>query len=735
MSKSRKNRKPPEEKPQKRSGLYLAAALTSLVWLYWVLSSHYGVFPVTFRPEHLLGDYISFKDISVLPGYLGSLAVLCASVFSLHLIGSGLIRLLRAEFSPGLERFVFSGALGLVFIYLYLTLLSAAGLVGKYAVYPVLLGPLAWGAFLLVRRRGAPAPASAPAPGPAFKPSEWLTGPLDYLPAALLLGLLLFSLAASLTPEIFYDSLLFHLGVPNQYKVLGGFAPMPYNQFSNMPMAHGMIYLFGLVLKDEILAKLLSYWASVLIVLSMLSFARRFCTPRAGLWGAAIFYSIFHVTVSSWQAGTEMFLTLFTFLSFYLVLLHQGEGRRYLLLSGVFSGMAVALKYTGGLALPINLAVLLYRTGRPGARFFREAALFCLAAFAVFSPWLIKNYRYVGNPVYPFATAIFKLDPYSSASGLKNFQSETQQKAPFSLKGWLSLPFQINAGKVANNELFTPLFLGLLPAAWLLVSGRTPVYRALYLWFGAFYLFWSLSTTVVRYLMPAFPVAALIISASLAEARTDFFKKFLLLMAAFSAFASFGASARLFHAREGWQVFYGYKSKSELLGNNAATYPSGYYYMADWINKNTRPGARVLLFGDARTLYYERPMLANSVFDKNILFEYLARARDEDELRERFRRDGVDYIAFNVAEAIRTMREYRDYEITPAQAAVYDRFYAKYMKEVYARDIVAYGNQIVNKMLVYELSANDAPGRPNYLTGVILKAVNGVKDAAATKAR
>ena len=555
---------------------------------------------------------------------------------------------------------------------------------------------------------------------PAAKISDYFTGPSDIIVTGILLFILVFNLVASLSPEIFYDTLIFHLGVPSQYKIYHGFAYLPFNVFSNMPMAHGMIYLFGMVLKDEIIAKLFNYFASVLIVLSIISFCRRFFNYRTGLWAAAIFYSIFHVAVCSWQAGTEMFLTLFTFLSLYLILMHEDTEWKYLALSGIFSGMCMALKYTGIYAIFVNLAVLIFKYRKVTWPYVKNAVLMGLLAAAVLSPWLVKNYVYVKNPVYPFATNIFPLDKNSDAAGLKSFIAETQQKAAFNLKDWFLLPFHTNTGSVPNNEYFTPLFLAILPFAWLLVRNRSAVYKLLYAYFGIFYLLWSFSTTVVRYLMPALPVGAVLIAFSLLWKKTDIFKKLVLGVMIVSFYASFLAGVRLFYVRDCWKVFFGYETKKEFLTNTSVNYPSGYYDMAAWLNENTKPDSKILLFGDARTLYYERKILANSVFDRNALSDYLARSRNEDELRDNLKKDSIGYIALNVVEAIRTMKDYKNFRMTDAEVVLYRKFFDKYLKEVYSKNIITSDNRLANKLVVYEIGDNPGPKQLDYITGAIL---------------
>jgi len=724
MAKNKKVRGREADKKEVPGTGHLLVYLSALVWIALVFVKHYSVFPVELDITRVInGEYV-FQSYRTVFQHLANLAVLAITVFSLYAIGGNILRVCGVQLLNGLERFVFSESLGFAFVYLSITALSFFNLANKYSAYSILLLPVIYEAVKRVFRAGKGEEAKSP----EFKISDYLNGPLDYIVSGLLLLILFFNLAAALNPEVFYDTLLYHLGVPNQYKLNSGFAYLPYNLFSNMPLAHGMIYLFGLILKDEIIPKLFNYFASVLIVLSIMAFGLRFFSFRTGLWAAAVFYSIFHVVMCAWQAGTEMFLTLFTFLSFYMVLLHDGNEKKYLTLSGIFSGMAIAVKYTGAYAIFVNLVILLFKHRRITLRYVKEAALLSLVSFAMFSPWLIKNYMYVKNPVYPFATNIFGLDGNSDANGLKAFITDSGPPNTDKLKNWFMLPFNTNVGKVGNNEYFTPVFLAILPFVWLLVRNRTEVYKLSFLYFGIFYLLWSCSTTIIRYFMPGLTVGAILVARALTEGKADFFKKIVLAAIIFSAYTSFHAAANFFYHRGTWRVFFGYQPKNEFLSNAAISYPSGYYDMADWINKNTGTGSKVLLFGDARTLYYERKLVSNSVYDKNALFEYLAKAADEDELYNVLKKDSIDYIAVNIAEAIRTMREYKYFKTSEKQTGLYNSFFAKHLREVYSKDVYSSGRQVINKLVVYEIvpdvNERARTARVNYLTDFILKQIN-----------
>jgi len=85
-----------------------------------------------------------------------------------------------------------------------------------------------------------------------------------------------------------------------------------------------------------------------------------------------------------------------------------------LLISGVFCGLALGTKYNGLVTLLSLTCIipLFYRKYASGDNIrslpaLRYAAIFALVAFVLFLPWLIRNYVWTGNPIYPLFDQYF----------------------------------------------------------------------------------------------------------------------------------------------------------------------------------------------------------------------------------------------------------------------------------------------------------------------------------------
>src|ERR1035437_7274956 len=79
----------------------------------------------------------------------------------------------------------------------------------------------------------------------------------------------------------------------------------------------------------------------------------------------------------------------------------EGRERGLLLLSALFMGLALGTKYYAGLLAVLLVLRLAWRVR------LKSAVLFAAVAGAVFAPWLVKNWIFVGNPVFPFLYKVF----------------------------------------------------------------------------------------------------------------------------------------------------------------------------------------------------------------------------------------------------------------------------------------------------------------------------------------
>ncbi|HAT72216.1 MAG TPA: hypothetical protein DCS63_05310 [Elusimicrobia bacterium] len=684
------------------------------LWGFWVFKNYLARFTpdlnslfVMLSPE----QYFSGNPLMALPGHAVSLGAGLAFLAATAGLGRFLlINLAKAGPFDTLEEAVFSAALGLAVFAHAVLALAAAGFLYTWPVAALLAVSAGLGVYSL--KSSPPAPQAMASFRPEFP---------DFLAFTLLAAALAFGLAGALSPEIFYDSLVYHLAVPNLYALKHGFADMPYNLYSNLFLLHGMLYSAGLLLTDEMLPKFINYAAGALSVAAVVGLGRRHFTFRIGLWAALIFYTVAHTQISAWSSGTEALLTLFSLCALAAALRHEPGEKKFLLLAAFLAGCGMAVKTTGLFpAVGIGL-VLLYRGRANPAAALRSALLFGLVAALPVLPWLVKNQVYRHNPFFPFLTSVFGLPATADAAKIQGFMGETRQMGSIEFKAWLLHPWKITMGEIGNSHYFTPLFLALLPLLFIIppAAGTAP----LWIYFATGWLLWSFASTMVRFLMPAYPAAALLIAASL-EGRGHVALRRTLSYAALACCAlGLYWAGLIFYSQGRWKPVLGLVSKKEYLSNTQATYPYSHYAAIEFINEKLPAGSKTLIIGDGRSFYFKKDFIVSSVFDKTPVVEYAAASASGEELYARLRAEGVTHLLINAAEAIKLGVGYRMFYWDARARGVFDEFWARHAREVFARDEVQSG-RFLNRVTVYELAAELPRGTPpafNVMKEIIMK--------------
>lgn len=215
----------------------------------------------------------------------------------------------------------------------------------------------------------------------------------------------------SFAPAIKYDALIYHLTLPHAYLQSGQIVDLKWLVMSGMPQTTEMLYMNAMALAGDNAALLLNWVFGVLTAFGLFSFLHRYIPRKSALVGVVSLFSGFTVVSSlSWGyvdwLGCLFGLGMFAFLDSYFSINED----RSLFLSGLFAGLAFSTKYPAGvlfLAGFITLVILLLIAKRnllpEMLKFNAGAAIFAL-------PWLIKNFVFTGNPVYPFFFASGAMD-------------------------------------------------------------------------------------------------------------------------------------------------------------------------------------------------------------------------------------------------------------------------------------------------------------------------------------
>jgi hypothetical protein len=356
-------------------------------------------------------------------------------------------------------------------------------------------------------------------------PGAWL-----WLAAAPFLALATFG--ATLPPSILwkaagdphpYDVLEYHLEAPREWYQLGRIVPLRHNAYSFFPFNVEMQYLLAMHLSGGpwagmYLAQFMSLSYSVLAVLAIYAVGRSLMekedSPFGATLGAVAAASVPWLTMLGCVAYNECGLLLYSTLAIGWTLRASREstGRlRSFALAGVMAGLACGVKYTAAAtllaAIPLVLILLPSHRLRP-RDLLAGCGVFLAAGIICFSPWLVRNWQWAGNPVFPEAMNIFGRGHFSELQQQRWEQAHSPRTDQRSLqaRGSAFLREIINDGRY--GYVFWPL------AA--VAAFNTRDRRLLMLLVGLFgvqTIFWLFFTHLQsRFFVTAIPIAAILIA-------------------------------------------------------------------------------------------------------------------------------------------------------------------------------------------------------------------------------
>jgi hypothetical protein len=302
-----------------------------------------------------------------------------------------------------------------------------------------------------------------------------------------------FYLCHALAPEASPDGAGYHLGLVIRYLREHGFVRITDNMYAAMPGGIELLYLFAYPIGGGCAAALIHFAFLLALVWQLYRWS-----PAAAL----LIFVAPVIGIGATSAYNDVALAATAFTLFHLIERWREQGGMRLAAAiGLVAGFALATKYTAALAIPYAIAMVAWRN--------RRAALFTAATAAlVCTPWLIKNWIYLQNPVAPFFNRVFP-NPYVMASFEDTYR---HMLASYGLPSRWSIPWEATVHGGLSGIL-GPVFL-LAPIG--LLALRRPEGRRLWLIalvFGATY-FGNIGT---RFLIPVAPFLALALMTVLAS--------------------------------------------------------------------------------------------------------------------------------------------------------------------------------------------------------------------------
>lgn len=485
---------------------------------------------------------------------------------------------------------------------------------------------------------------------------------------ALWIGLAaLLTLLVALAPPLSWDSLMYHLEGPKRYIEAGRIEPLPRLGQASFPFGAEMLFLWGMLLHSDGLAQGFSWLYGLLGAAGCMLVARRFFTQlgaqrarQAGLLAAALYLSIPHVWLLMTWAYTDTMLAFYTLLAFYALLLaveRAGEGRLaggYAALAGVMAGLACGGKYTAiiGAFGAVGGVLVFVGLGRPRPTY-RQLALggliFAVFGTLSFAPWLVRNIVFSGNPVAPLFWGIQgweaeEIAALTGKDGGVNLSLDVILGRPFLL---------VLTGR--NNGIYdatlSPLFLALLPLGiW--AAFRARFVAATWLAVGINYIGWLVGIRLsgaadhTRLMLPVFPLLALITAYAVVDflGHHEWLKQVgplrqvtRLVVGSFLVTGAF-AVGLFFVESNPLSFHFGLQTRAERLESQLGPL----YRASAFVNQNLPKDAKLFLFLEPRSYYFERPLSP----DHNLggqFFLYTTRYKTPEAIHAELKRRGASH--------------------------------------------------------------------------------------------
>jgi hypothetical protein len=449
----------------------------------------------------------------------------------------------------------------------------------------------------------------------------------------MLIFLLFSGLIASITilcmmPPVSKDALTHHLAVPKLYLQHGGVYEIPELEFSYYPMNLDLLYLIPLYFGNDIIPKFIHFGFALLTALLIYSYLKTRINRIYGILGAMFFLSIPVIVKLSITAYVDLGLIFFSTAALLLVLkwVDTGFQWKFLFLSAGACGLAMGTKYNGLITLLILTLFVpfVYARCAPAKRhvFFGSAvygSVFLLISILVFSPWMVRNYLWTHNPVYPLYDHWFNPQNAGHQGALSLF---TLRSALYHESWWemILLPVRIFLqGQDESARYFDGrlnFFLMIFPLVGFLFGRKdSPLVRGekkvLLAFAGLFFAFAFFSTVLrIRYISPIIP-ALVILSAFGVRALLDMATSltgqsrrtavraivFILILASFSLNGMYVLNQ--FDYFRPLDYLAGKLTRDEYIAAFRSEYPALKY-----INENLGPQAKVLFFYVGNRGYY-----------------------------------------------------------------------------------------------------------------------------------
>jgi len=485
------------------------------------------------------------------------------------------------------------------------------------------------------------------------------------------------ALRAAVPPHA-VDEAIYHLVAPKQFIDAGRIYPLYDNFSGDMPLLAHMFYVVCLIAKTDIAARLFSLALAVTSAIALYAFCARFFNRKMGTLAMFGFFGAGMVTEIAITTRVDVTLAGMSFIALYAMMNYfETDSRGWLWASALLSGSSIGIKYTAGIWVGLIGVMFLYesliRKRESLVTVLSRGLLFSTVALATFSPWMLKNYAYFHNPVYPFGTG--EVAEYGSQGTrffnanderrMDDYLAQSKREIPQTFKLITAFMAEAEANRVIRHpfrawEFFTdppryqmgsaeghhePNYLFLLaPLLLILPKQRWMVWLALIS--VAFFCFVASTAWIARYYLPLYPAMTLIavyVLTTLSEilrVKAPIARILPATAVATAVASTFFVFLLQFYVSGSGSFLVGSLSRRDFL------HAAFYYPPIDFINHNTPPDAKVMLVGAQMGYHLQRPYLAEVGWDAVEWERLMIRNESLEAIHEDIKRQHITHFLY-----------------------------------------------------------------------------------------
>jgi len=435
-------------------------------------------------------------------------------------------------------------------------------------------------------------------------------------------------------PSTFYDTLVYHLGIPNIYLNNGGFIPTPQFMFANMSIYYE-IALIPAVFLGDLVPRLFHFFLGVIFLHSIIDFGGEFFNIKKRKTLLIIILSLPLTLFLLTTVKADLISALFIFLG-----IKKYYKKKYFL-SAIFWGFSIGVKSLSGIALIIFFVLMIIKQKKI---YFKRHMFMGSISFIMLLPLLIKNYFLLKNPFFPFLLKIF---PTESFDNFRYIIARNEIGSYYhSLIDILKAPFSFSFNMHGSGGIVGPLFLIFLP------------FLIFYKIRHKYLLFFSLLLLFIgpafgksfRFIYIVFIILSIFVTYIYTQQNKTILKIILYIIIFINSIVGITTLESLYSARD---VYFYKKSIDKYKYEHFTTYKA-----YSTINHITKKTDKILIAGEGRGFYLKRPYTISIAQDYSIFKKYLELSDTKEQFFKNIKSDGFAYIIFNLKE-FKRLQNYR----------------------------------------------------------------------------